>query len=193
MLQSLQLSLMIDSLKNITSFPKISPSQLQQWTSSIKNQERSIALIWQNTSSSNITSKTEVKDTVLEDRNSTINSFSAFTTTNCRSTSISTPLSHNQVLTAEKIINIVGEQHHLEKQQWIAFCIITRSFLENHLNRLTSKKTNPLCMLLMGPGGTGKSHVVKAVHKVMEHYRVGHTIGFLAPTGSEVGNVKLRL
>ena len=39
-------------------------------------------------------------------------------------------------------------------------------------------------MLLTGPGGTGKSHVVKTVHKVMEHYRVGHTIRFLAPTGS---------
>ena len=39
-------------------------------------------------------------------------------------------------------------------------------------------------MLLTGPGGTGKSHVVKAVHKVMEHYRAGHTIRFLAPTGS---------
>ena len=40
-----------DSLKNISSFPNISPSQLQQWTSSINNQERSIALIRQNTSS----------------------------------------------------------------------------------------------------------------------------------------------
>ena len=39
-------------------------------------------------------------------------------------------------------------------------------------------------MLLTGPGGTGKSHIIKAVHKVMEHYRVGHTIRFLAPTGS---------
>ena len=47
----------------------------------------------------------------------------------------------------------MGEQHHLEKQQWIAFRIITRSFLENHVNRLASKKINPLRMLLTGPGG----------------------------------------
>ena len=39
-------------------------------------------------------------------------------------------------------------------------------------------------MLLTGPGGTGKSHVVKAVQKLMEHYRAGHTIRFLAPTGT---------
>ena len=173
-----------DSLKNISSFPNISPSQLQQWTSSIKNQERSIAQNRQNASTSNITSKTEIKDTVFEGGDSIMNLFNVFTTTHCPSTSINTPLSHNQLSTTEEIINIVGEQHHLEKQQWIAFRIITRSFLENHLNHLASKKTNPLRMLLTGPGGTGKSHVVKAVHKVMEHYRVGHTIRFLAPTGS---------
>ena len=121
---------------------------------------------------------------MFEGGDSIINPFNVFTTTHCPSTSINTPLSHNQLSTTEEIINIVGEQHHLEKQQWIAFRIITRSFLENHLNHLASKKTNPLRMLLTGPGGTGKSHVVKAVHKVMEHYRVGHTIRFLAPTGS---------
>ena len=64
-----------DLLKNMSSFPNISPSQLQQWTSSIKNQERSIALIRQNASSSNITTKTDVLDTILEAGDSTINFF----------------------------------------------------------------------------------------------------------------------
>lgn len=39
-------------------------------------------------------------------------------------------------------------------------------------------------MLLTGPGGTGKTHVVKAVQKVMELYNTSHTIRFLAPTGT---------
>ena len=72
-----------DLLKNMSSFPNISPSQLQQWTSSIKNQERSIALIRQNASSSNITTKTDIKDTILEAGDSTINFFRSVTTTNC--------------------------------------------------------------------------------------------------------------
>jgi len=38
-------------------------------------------------------------------------------------------------------------------------------------------------MFMTGPG-TGKTHVVKAVQKVMEYYGVAHNIRFLAPTGS---------
>ncbi|KIJ09416.1 hypothetical protein PAXINDRAFT_41554, partial [Paxillus involutus ATCC 200175] len=41
-----------------------------------------------------------------------------------------------------------------------------------------------LIMLMTGPGGTGKMHVVKAVHSVMDHYGCAHMIRFLAPTGS---------
>ncbi|KAF9077798.1 hypothetical protein BDP27DRAFT_1146940, partial [Rhodocollybia butyracea] len=41
-----------------------------------------------------------------------------------------------------------------------------------------------LRMLLTGPGGTGKTHVVKAVKKVMEHYGIDHYLRFVAPTGT---------
>jgi hypothetical protein len=37
---------------------------------------------------------------------------------------------------------------------------------------------------MTGPGGTGKTHVVKAVKEVMGHYGSAHKIQFLAPTGS---------
>ena len=39
-------------------------------------------------------------------------------------------------------------------------------------------------MLMTGAGGTGKTHVVKTVQKVMDHYGCAHRIRFLAPTGS---------
>lgn len=39
-------------------------------------------------------------------------------------------------------------------------------------------------MLMTGPGGTGKTHVVKALKDVMAHYGAAHQIRFLAPTGS---------
>ncbi|KAF7770959.1 hypothetical protein Agabi119p4_6933 [Agaricus bisporus var. burnettii] len=44
-------------------------------------------------------------------------------------------------------------------------------------------------MLMTGPGGTGKTHVVKALRQVMNHYGCGHRIHFLAPTGSAAGNI----
>jgi hypothetical protein len=69
-------------------------------------------------------------------------------------------------------------------QQWIAFRIISKCFIQNYIHKNTLNNRKPLRMLLTGPGGTGKSHVVKAVHKLMEYYGAGHTIRFLAPTGS---------
>ena len=39
-------------------------------------------------------------------------------------------------------------------------------------------------MLLMRPGGTGKTHTIKAVKEVMCHYQMEYAIWFLAPTGS---------
>ena len=39
-------------------------------------------------------------------------------------------------------------------------------------------------MLMTGPGGTGKTHIVKAVQEVMRHYGAAHKIRYLAPTSS---------
>ncbi|KIO18348.1 hypothetical protein M407DRAFT_46632, partial [Tulasnella calospora MUT 4182] len=41
-----------------------------------------------------------------------------------------------------------------------------------------------LCMLMMGPGGTGKTWVVKALKALMDFYHQGHRIRYLPPTGS---------
>ena len=48
----------------------------------------------------------------------------------------------------------------------------------------TDTETEPLHMLMTGPGGTGKTHIVKAVQKVMNYYGYVHKIRFLAPTSS---------
>ncbi|KAE9390453.1 hypothetical protein BT96DRAFT_756903, partial [Gymnopus androsaceus JB14] len=42
---------------------------------------------------------------------------------------------------------------------------------------------DPLRMFLTGPGGTGKTHVVRAVKEVMKYYGLDHTIRALALTG----------
>ena len=39
-------------------------------------------------------------------------------------------------------------------------------------------------MLMTGPGGTGKTHVVRVLKDVMAHYGAAHQIRFLAPTES---------
>ena len=47
-----------------------------------------------------------------------------------------------------------------------------------------SKYRRYLSLLLTGPGGTGKTHVVKAIQRVMEAYGRAHNIRFLAPSGA---------
>src|SRR5260370_41102714 len=39
-------------------------------------------------------------------------------------------------------------------------------------------------MLMTGPGGTGKTHVVKALKELMKMYGSAHRIRFLAPAGT---------
>lgn len=39
-------------------------------------------------------------------------------------------------------------------------------------------------MHMTGPGGTGKTHIVKAVKGFMAFYHCGHKLWFIAPTGS---------
>ncbi|KDQ05683.1 hypothetical protein BOTBODRAFT_89418, partial [Botryobasidium botryosum FD-172 SS1] len=41
-----------------------------------------------------------------------------------------------------------------------------------------------LRMFMTGPGGTGKTHVVKALQALMSLYGCSHCIRFLAPTGT---------
>ncbi|KAG2749904.1 hypothetical protein P692DRAFT_20730614, partial [Suillus brevipes Sb2] len=86
-------------------------------------------------------------------------------------------------LTPAEVIQQIGEQFQLNDKQWIAFRIIAEHFVHNVIEK-QSDQCLQLTMLMTGPGGTGKTHVVKAVRAVMEYYGHGHIIRFLAPTGS---------
>lgn len=89
--------------------------------------------------------------------------------------------------TPEQIIEEVGVHNSLNEEQWNAYRIISKAFLEHRahdLNPDTKPKPAPLRMFLTGPGGTGKTHVVNAVKQVMKHYGCEDRIRFLAPTGS---------
>jgi hypothetical protein len=86
-------------------------------------------------------------------------------------------------VSAEDVINNVGKEYSFNDKQWIAFHIIACSFIKTFVYGL-DLDAKPLRMLMTGLGGTGKTHVVKAVQKVMAHYGAAHRIRFLAPTGS---------
>ncbi|SJL12733.1 uncharacterized protein ARMOST_16164 [Armillaria ostoyae] len=53
-----------------------------------------------------------------------------------------------------------------------------------NVNMDTLEEPFPLRMFLTGPGGTGKTHVIKALMAVMKGFNSAHALRFLAPTGS---------
>jgi len=82
----------------------------------------------------------------------------------------------------EAVINRIRSEFLLNKKQWVAFCIIARSFIKTYVQMGDTPEA--ICMLLTGPGGTGKTHVVNALRALMVEYGDKHTLQFLAPTGS---------
>jgi len=83
---------------------------------------------------------------------------------------------------SEEIVSLVEQEFSLNYKQTCAFKIISTHFIKRFIVKNSSEK--PLRMLMTGPGGTGKTHVVKALQKVMKFYGCEHKIRFLAPTGS---------
>jgi len=47
-----------------------------------------------------------------------------------------------------------------------------------------SDNPQPIRILLTGPGGMGKTHILNALQALMSEYGSEHTLCFLAPTGS---------
>ena len=83
---------------------------------------------------------------------------------------------------SESVVTRISCDYSLNEKQWIAYCIITKYFLQKFVAKKDT--ADHLCMLMTGPGGTGKTHVVCTVKSIMEHYNCAHIIQFLAPTGS---------
>ncbi|KAK4702713.1 hypothetical protein P7C70_g3507, partial [Phenoliferia sp. Uapishka_3] len=91
----------------------------------------------------------------------------------------------------ESILKDIEVEDSLNYLQKIAFRLCATHFVEQFVR---SQRVNdpveetpvpdPLRLLLMGPGGTGKTHIVKSVKKVMAHFQCEHQIRFAAYTGT---------
>jgi hypothetical protein len=153
-----------------------SSQQLKKWSVEIKNQENAIAE----------TRRNALNPEVQEELTTTVKATSSFDSA-CR-LSLPTPPTQSappppEPLSSNAVIQQIGDQFQLNAKQWVAFRIIAEHFVQYFVEKRLDTPP-PLTMLMTGPGGTGKTHVVKAVRAVMEYYGHGHIIRFLAPTGS---------
>ncbi|KAH7904306.1 hypothetical protein BJ138DRAFT_1019310, partial [Hygrophoropsis aurantiaca] len=94
------------------------------------------------------------------------------------------PLSPSNTVSPVQLIQHIAEKYTLNHKQWITFQIVSSFFLQ-----LIYPEEHSMRMLMTGPGGTGKSHVVLALHTLMSRYGQGHLLRFLAPTGSAAANI----
>ncbi|KAG2750133.1 hypothetical protein P692DRAFT_20734276, partial [Suillus brevipes Sb2] len=89
-------------------------------------------------------------------------------------------------MSGRDVISHVAAEFVLNEKQHVAYRMICDFFIARYVNKQldASDVGGQLTMLMTGPGGTGKTHVVKAVQTVMKSYGYAHLIRFLAPTGS---------
>ena len=165
--------------------PMVAPSIMKKWADEIKLQEEAICKSRRNAgnpASQAIEKTTTAKDVELHPyvlpEPSTVRTLPLET--------IAPHISNNSsglgAITPETILEDVRTKFTLNHKQSWAFEIIANNFLDRCVRSIEG--TKPLRMLMTGPGGTGKTHVVKAVKEVMGHYGSAHKIRFLAPTGS---------
>ncbi|KAK0432389.1 hypothetical protein EV421DRAFT_1719583, partial [Armillaria borealis] len=76
------------------------------------------------------------------------------------------------------LLNDTVQKFKLNTEQEIAFRIMADTFIKRE------PEPFPLHMFLTGPGGTGKTHVIKALCDVMDAFGYRHAVRFIAPTGS---------
>ena len=81
--------------------------------------------------------------------------------------------------------NIINEKT-LNKKQEKAFKLAT----ENILKRRFKEDTDQLIAYVGGPGGTGKSQVIKAIIEFHEQLKIRHTLKLCANTGTAAKHIE---
>jgi hypothetical protein len=168
--------------------PEPTASQLKMWLASIKQQESEVMARRRN--ASNVTEQVEVNGTEVVTETTALslpliqlpNSDEAYVPATealkrgCESSSVA------------KSVHMVAEEFGLNEKQRMVYNIVARKFTDQHILK-ASNDGKPLRMLMTGPGGTGKTHAVKALQKLMTLHNLQHLIRFLGPTGSSAKQI----
>lgn len=166
--------------------PQLTMSQLKLWKLDIKTQE----LLLQSNRRNSSDSANQLGVQIIETE--TVHSTSQLSITHNPEVSPTDGISDTSgaVETTEEMLSRIIKEDTLNAKQTLAFRIIAMSFISMMQDIAKGLKPSlpgysaPLRLLMTGPGGTGKTHIVKSLQKVMESYGCAHNIRFLAPTGS---------
>ncbi|CEL92480.1 unnamed protein product [Vitrella brassicaformis CCMP3155] len=89
----------------------------------------------------------------------------------------------------EDLLCTVASRCQLNEEQMRAFQIICSHLLNHYKDLQDNKYVTPLRMCLTGEGGTGKTHVIKAVKAYFAELQCRHWLRLAAPTGVAADNI----
>lgn len=185
----------LHSQNDCPQLPKITPALLGSWKSDTKQQEQQLAL-----------KRRQPIDYAhgmpfINNVQQTENAAMLAHLSNEKSTYIPSTesVAYEHVSDITDLLRKICESQDLNVKQSMAFYIIAHAFFryvddlkmfDVHAVTENSSHKNYLHLLMTGPGGTGKSYVVKAVEKVMSACGYANAIRFVAPTGNTAVNIQ---
>jgi hypothetical protein len=158
-------------------------SNLKCWSAHVKLQEMNISNLRRNLHQL----QSQSSSTIASIESNTTNMYHSETSGILRSCEVPGSIGNNNAENVYHVMDSIGKEFNINEQQSVAYCIAAQTFLSllsNCHNAQDHHTMQPLRMLMTGPGGTGKTHVVHALNKLMTAYGSAHTIRYLPPTGS---------
>ena len=164
--------------------PEPTASQLSMWTASIKQQENE--MIARRRNAGNVAEQVEVNRT--ETLTFSLPLIRPPPSDNAYAPATEAPKQECGLSSVAESVRAVAEEFSLNEKQKIVYNIVARKFIDQHILKIADDG-KPLRMVMTGPGGTGKTHAVKALQKLMTLHNLQHLIRFLGPTGSSAKQI----
>lgn len=165
--------------------PDATPSQLSKWLASVKVQENIIAQAHMSRADPNNQGlqpdDQPAPSTELGVTSCTLDNGDGF----CFPTELNVPDTSKISMSTNEIIERIANENGLNEKQLYTFKIVAKGFISRHITT-TNKDAlpQPLHLFMTGPGGTGKTYVIKALQQLMAMYKCDDMLRYLAPTGS---------
>ena len=171
-------------LTNDFEYPAPTPSRLKEWALSIKQQEG--AMMARRRNASNVSEQGEIRKSEALTVHRSLRFPSVF---NEAPTPATEAMNQGTELSSvAETVYSVADRFGLNEKQRMVYNIIAQKFVNQHVLKVDNGE-EPLRMLMTGPGGTGKTHAVRALQELMKLHNSQHLIRFLGPTGTSAKQI----
>ena len=155
--------------------PEPTTTQLKTWAVSIKQQENEMVARRRN--AGNVTEQVEANRTEMATEMANLSLPLVYPPTfDDAYVPVTEALRQDRKLSSvAESVCAIAEEFGLNEKQMMVYNIVACKFVDQHILKVADDG-KPLRMLMTGPGGTGKTHAVKALQKLMTLHNLQHLI-----------------